>query len=106
MADAVTGEEKISKNELKRRLKAEKAKADKALKEKARADKQPAEAKERGTGNTEVDQDSCDPGEYFNNRKNFVNQVKKSGDNPYPHKFQVTTSLVDFIEKYSTLNAG
>ena len=28
------------------------------------------------------------------------------GQHPYPHKFDVTLSLVDFVENYNHLNAG
>src|SRR5699024_7142144 len=31
-------------------------------------------------------------------------QWRESGENPYPHKFHVSISLAEFIEKYSSLN--
>jgi lysyl-tRNA synthetase class 2 len=105
MSDPVP-EETISKNELKRRLKAEKAKAEKAEKEAARTAKQATEAKSAGADKAPVEQESCDPGEYFTHRKNFVNQSKSNGGNPYPHKFQVTVSLTEYIEKYASLQPG
>ena len=32
--------------------------------------------------------------------------LKSNGESPYPHKFHVSTSLTDFIEKYNTLADG
>lgn len=32
--------------------------------------------------------------------------MKKSKEHPYPHKFSVTISLEEFIEKYNDLEAG
>ena len=31
--------------------------------------------------------------------------LKAAGESPYPHKFQVTMSLTDFIEKYENIEA-
>lgn len=31
---------------------------------------------------------------------------KQTGPNPYPHKFVVTSSLTDFIEKFNGLEPG
>lgn len=45
-----------------------------------------------------------DPNEYFKIRLQAINQLKASGENPYPHKFNVSTSLTEFIEKYSHLS--
>ncbi|CAB0011521.1 unnamed protein product [Nesidiocoris tenuis] len=76
MADS---EEKLSKNEIKRRQKAKEKAAKEALKE--------AE-------------------EYFKLRSAAVQELKKSGASPYPHKFQVTISLEEFIAKYNDLKDG
>ena len=35
-----------------------------------------------------------------------MQELKDAGENPYPHKFHVSTSLEDFIEKYNHLNDG
>lgn len=39
--------------------------------------------------------------EYFKLRTQAISQLKASDDHPYPHKFHVSTSLENFIEKYS-----
>lgn len=44
---------------------------------------------------------------YFENRSKAILRMKAtSSPNPYPHKFDVTMSLTDFISKYSKLKEG
>ncbi|KAJ8926698.1 hypothetical protein NQ314_020914 [Rhamnusium bicolor] len=100
MADA-TGE-KLSKNELKRRLKAEqkaKEKADLTAQQPIQTQK----LKERN-----VLEDDISPNEYFKLRSTAIANLKElGGDNqPYPHKFHVSTSLEEFIEKFCGLKEG
>lgn len=33
-----------------------------------------------------------------------IAEMKKDGEEPYPHKFHVTISLEEFIEKFNSLN--
>ncbi|EQC40015.1 lysyl-tRNA synthetase, class II [Saprolegnia diclina VS20] len=96
------GEEKLSKNELKRREKAAKAAAAKAEKEAAKAAKAPTAAKKT---TTEAD-DELDPTAYFDNRTKLLAELEADGINPYPHKFQVTSSVPDFVAKYHGCEAG
>merc|ERR1711881_607582 len=108
MADVVENGEKISKNELKRRLKAEQKAKEKAEKQAAAAAAQPVNASKKqasGGGATE-DEEILDPNQYYEIRQQSVANWKKIGENPYPHKFHVTTSLCDFIEKYNNIDAG
>lgn len=44
--------------------------------------------------------------EYFKLRSRAVANLKTSGDNPYPHKFHVGMSLVEYIDKYQNINDG
>ena len=44
--------------------------------------------------------------EYFRLRSAAVQNLKDVGQNPYPHKFHVSISLEEFIEKYSNLKDG
>ena len=100
MADT---EEKITKNELKRRKKAqEKAEKERKKLEQAQKEQNGPDAKKPA----EQEQEITDPKEYFNSRKAFVNQQKEKGVNPYPHKFAVSISLTDYIEKYGHLEIG
>ncbi|XP_050670073.1 lysine--tRNA ligase isoform X2 [Leptidea sinapis] len=99
MAD--TSNEKLSKNELKRRLKAEQK-----LKEKAeKAAQQPTTNVEKLSTKKE---EEISPNEYYKLRTAAVEALKNGdkNDHPYPHKFVVTISLEEFIEKYNDLNSG
>ncbi|XP_041969467.1 lysine--tRNA ligase isoform X2 [Aricia agestis] len=97
---AETSNEKISKNELKRRLKAEqklKEKAEKAAQQPVASEKKSSKADEE-----------ISPNEYYKLRTGAVAALKngKKEEHPYPHKFTVTISLEDFIEKYNNLKDG
>ncbi|XP_048648370.1 lysine--tRNA ligase [Marmota marmota marmota] len=107
----VDGEPKLSKNELKRRLKAEKKVAEKEAKQKELSEKQLSQAtaaatnhaNENGVGSEE---ESLDPNQYYKIRSQAVHQLKVNGEDPYPHKFHVDISLTHFIQEYSHLQPG
>lgn len=93
--------EKLSKNELKRRMKAQKKADDKAAKETTQ------QATNSAPKVQAENDEQIDPNEYFKLRSTAVSQYKAAGESPYPHKFHVTVSLTDFIEKYAeTIQAG
>eukprot|EP00877_Chromochloris_zofingiensis_P011251 jgi/Chrzof1/637/Cz01g23100.t1 len=95
----------LSKSEFKRRHKAaEKAKEkeEKEAKKAAEAASKPAKPVAEDDGATE----ELDPSLYFENRVKYVTNKKNKGINPYPHKFHVSTSMPEYVEKYSTLEAG
>ena len=98
------GDEKLSKNELKRRQKAEKKAAEKAEKESKKAEE--AAANSDKTAKPKINEEEISPNEYFKIRSLAVEDLKKTDNHPYPHKFDVTTSLTHFIESYSSLEAG
>ncbi|KAL4234435.1 Lysine--tRNA ligase [Mactra antiquata] len=102
MADS-SGEPKLSKNELKRRLKEEKKAKEKA--EKLAAQKE-AEKKETGAKPKQQNDEEIDPNEYFKLRSRAVAKLKSDNDNPYPHKFHVSMSLAEFISKYNNIDDG
>ena len=80
----------------------EKKKAEKGA-QKA-AEKPAVEAKKEST---KVDEADFNPAEYFKYRLGLVEELKKSNEtHPYPHKFHVSTSLQEFIEKYNHLKEG
>ena len=92
--------EKLSKNELKRRMKAEKKAAEKA--EKAAA-KPVEETKKVSKADDALNSEEITPNEYFKLRSKAVEDLKVDAKtHPYPHKFNVTISLTEFIEKYSS----
>lgn len=99
-ANVAASGEKLSKNELKRRQKALQKEKEKAEKEKLKQEQAPAAAAK--SKNKEEDEE-IDPNKYFELRSKAINQLRESGENPYPHKFNVTISLTEFIEKYSSL---
>lgn len=98
MADTST--EKISKNELKRRLKAEQ-------KAKEKAEKIP-QTPVQVTAIKKEPEEEVSPNEYFKIRTQAVAKLKELGNDqqPYPHKFHVSTSLENYIAKYSSLKDG
>ena len=106
----VDGEQKLSKNELKRRLKAEKKLAEKEAKQKELSEKQlnqtasaPNHTADNGVG---AEEETLDPNQYYKIRSQAVQQLKVTGEDPYPHKFHVDISLTQFIQEYSHLQPG
>jgi lysyl-tRNA synthetase class 2 len=50
--------------------------------------------------------EETDPTLYYENRVKTLAAKKSKGINPYPHKFEVSLSLPQFIEKYKDLEPG
>jgi len=100
----------MSKSEFKRRQKANRVaaeKAEKAATKAAQAAAKPAKAEgEEGAGGLEEDNEDLDPAQYRENRIKAIVAKKAKGVNPYPHKFQVSMSIPEYVEKYSSLEAG
>lgn len=47
------------------------------------------------------------PNQYFEIRSRAVNKLRETHDpNPYPHKFNVTDDLREFLKKYESLKTG
>ncbi|PWA79747.1 lysine--tRNA ligase [Artemisia annua] len=46
-----------------------------------------------------------DPTKFRENRLELIDAQKAAGMNPYPHKFQASMSIPEFIDKYKSLNA-
>lgn len=44
--------------------------------------------------------------QYYENRLKTIASLKAAGKNPYPHKFLVSMSVPEFIEKFKGLNNG
>lgn len=88
---------------MKRRLKAEQKAKEKAEKEKEKnvPENGAAPAKKTGDGGG-INEAEISPNEFFKLRSTAVEELKKNPKtHPYPHKFNVTISLENFIEKYS-----
>lgn len=69
-----------------------------------------AAANENATTTKKVEklnEEEISPNEYFKLRSTAVAELKKTPEShPYPHKFHVSTSLEEFLEKYSSLTDG
>ncbi|CAI2362504.1 unnamed protein product [Moneuplotes crassus] len=102
--DEVTGE-MVSKSELKKRNKVRKAeakKAEKAAKKKKAEEEKAAKAAEEGGDAAPVigGDETLDPSKYTQNRRDWLNSRRDEGENPYPHKFQRTHRIDQFIEEF------
>ncbi|XP_008575445.1 PREDICTED: lysine--tRNA ligase [Galeopterus variegatus] len=105
------GEPKLSKNELKRRLKAEKKVAEKEARQKELSEKQLSQTTAAATNHTTdngvaTEEETLDPNQYYKIRSQAIHQLKVNGEDPYPHKFHVDISLTHFIQEYSHLQPG
>ncbi|EPQ56889.1 lysyl-tRNA synthetase [Gloeophyllum trabeum ATCC 11539] len=93
--DPVTGE-MISKTELKRRQQHREREAKKAAKA--------AAAPQAAAKPAAVNEDDLNPNvstQYFELRSRQIQKLRETQDpNPYPHKFEVSISIEDYIKKY------
>lgn len=92
--DEVTGE-MVSKSEYKRRHK-QRTKDEEKAKKAAQAPPQAAAAKSSAAG-----EEDLSPSQYYERRVRTIQSLRESRNpDPYPHKFHVSTSLSDFIQRY------
>ncbi|OMP86618.1 Lysine--tRNA ligase, cytoplasmic [Diplodia seriata] len=98
LLDDVTGE-RVSKTELKRRQKQREKDAKKAEKAAAAPPKPKKEKQES--------EEELTPNQYFEIRSRAVNKLRETHQpNPYPHKFNVTDDLREFLKKHESLQKG
>ncbi|WAR12304.1 SYK-like protein [Mya arenaria] len=98
---------RIKQSELKRRQKEEKKLKEKADKLAAlKALETQGEGKKKEAKQSDEDIDPNVGEEYFKLRSRAVAKLKSDNDNPYPHKFQVGISIVEFMEKYRSCADG
>uniref|UniRef100_A0A1J3JEC1 Lysine--tRNA ligase n=1 Tax=Noccaea caerulescens TaxID=107243 RepID=A0A1J3JEC1_NOCCA len=50
--------------------------------------------------------DDEDPTQYLENRLKYIESEMANGENPYPHKFSVSMSIPEYIDKYGSLSDG
>ncbi|SCU99814.1 LAMI_0G01024g1_1 [Lachancea mirantina] len=97
--DDVTGE-MVSKSELKKRIKQRQTEAKKAAKKATTQPKPQSKKKDDAFAD-------LDPSQYFEARSRQINELRKTlSPNPYPHKFNVSITLADFLKKYAHLKRG
>ena len=99
--DPETGEQ-VSKKELKRREKKRKKDKEEGEKKPGKEPKEPKEPTQKEQ-KKKPGEEELDPTKYFENRKTFLLKEIESGKNPFPHKFEVTIGLPEFIQKYKDI---
>ncbi|CAN8259711.1 unnamed protein product [Cochlearia groenlandica] len=95
-----------SKNALKKELKLKQKEEERRRKEEEKAKKREEEKANQPQKSVGADDEDMDPTQYFENRLKYLAAEKSKGENPYPHKFSVTMSIPEYIEKYGSLNDG
>nr|CAD1838809.1 unnamed protein product [Ananas comosus var. bracteatus] len=97
-----------SKNALKKELKKKQKEEEKRKKEEENMKKKAAEAAnpQSQKASAAADDEDMDPTQYYNNRLKVLSSLKEVGVNPYPHKFQVSMTIVEYVEKYGSLSDG
>ena len=88
--------EPLSKNALKKLLKAEHAAKQKAEKNAAKA------AKDAANPSKKKEEEVLDPSQYKANREAQVRQITQEGGTAYPHKFHVDYRLPDFCKEFDS----
>ena len=95
-----------------RTISEQKRRAKQAEKEKKAAEKAAAAAANPATNAPKpaavpkVSDEDLDPNEYYRQRTAAVANWKAANEPAYPHKFSVSISLTEFLEKYASLKPG
>ena len=101
--------EGLSKNEQKRRAKAEAAAKKKAEKEAKKA-ADAAAREQAGEGKTKkgkkVIEEDLDPVKYFENRNIVISAIEEAGTTAYPHKFHVDLDIPSYRQKFDHIGKG
>ncbi|TXG61077.1 hypothetical protein EZV62_012440 [Acer yangbiense] len=90
---------------LKKAMKNKQKEEERRRKEEEKAKQAAAKASSQSQKPTADDED-MDPTQYFENRLKYLATKKADGKNPYPHKFFVTLTILEYIEKFESLNNG
>lgn len=90
----------LSKNALKKQLKAQQKEAEKAAKEAEKA------AKKAAAPTKSSDDEELDPTQYYENRIKAMSALEETGVSPYPHKFHASHRLGEFIAEFSSIADG
>ncbi|KAK5935290.1 hypothetical protein CgunFtcFv8_020665 [Champsocephalus gunnari] len=107
MADATSADgEKLSKNELKRQMKADKKASEKEARVKEQLDLKNKSNDKGAEDACALDEETLDPNQYFKIRSQAIQELKGTAEDPYPHKYHVDLSLTEFIKKYNHLQPG
>ncbi|XP_059459919.1 lysine--tRNA ligase, cytoplasmic isoform X2 [Corylus avellana] len=104
--DSSASEETLSKNARKKELKNKQKEEERRRKEEEKAKQAAVMVDSQGKKSAAVDDEDMDPTQYFENRLKYLAAQKGVGLNPYPHKFHVSMSILEYIEKYGGLSNG
>ncbi|KAF3453300.1 hypothetical protein FNV43_RR03740 [Rhamnella rubrinervis] len=96
----------MSKNARKKELKNKQKEDERRRKEEERAKQAAATASSQVKKSVTADDEDMDPTQYFENRIKYLSAQKADGCNPYPHKFFVSLTIPEYIEKYGGLSNG
>ncbi|KAJ4709295.1 Lysine--tRNA ligase [Melia azedarach] len=108
-SDPAAGEETMSKNARKKELKMKQKEEERQRKEEEKRRKEAEKAAAKASSHNQkpaADDEDMDPTQYFENRLKYLAAQKNEGKNPYPHKFFVSMSVIEYIEKYGSLGNG
>ncbi|XP_024953314.1 lysine--tRNA ligase, cytoplasmic isoform X5 [Citrus sinensis] len=108
-SDPAAGEETISKNARKKELKMKQKEEERRRKEEEKRQKEAERAATKASPQSQkpaADDEDMDPTQYLENRKRYLEIQKKEGKNPYPHKFFVSMSIIEYIANYGGLGNG
>jgi lysyl-tRNA synthetase class 2 len=89
-----------SKSAYKKRIKQEAAARDKAKKDAEKAAKAAAAPAKKKKA---VEEEELDPTKYTENRYKAINELKRIGATPYPHKFATDMSIPEYRMQYESL---
>lgn len=107
--DSLVDEEgnKLSKSEFKKRKKAAQQAREKGERKAAQAAAAGATKPGKSEGGLKPpDDDSLDPNQYYERRVKAVKNARDANIEPYPHKFETSIQVPQFVAKYSDLPAG
>ncbi|XVF29523.1 hypothetical protein REPUB_Repub15cG0128600 [Reevesia pubescens] len=65
-----------------------------------------AKASSQSQKSAGADDEDMDPTQFHENRLKFLASQKAEGQNPYPHKFFTSMSIIEYIDKYGSLGNG
>lgn len=108
-SDPAAGEETISKSARKKELKMKQKEEERRRKEEEKRQKEAERAATKASPQSQkpaADDEDMDPTQYLENRKRYLEIQKKEGKNPYPHKFFVSMSIIEYIANYGGLGNG
>ncbi|KAI9122747.1 hypothetical protein K1719_005636 [Acacia pycnantha] len=98
--------ETVSKNALKRELKNKQREEERKRKEEEKAKKAAEMQSAQSNKAASADDEDMDPTQYLENRLKYLATEKVEGKNPYPHKFCVSLSMNEYIDKYGGMGNG